>query len=130
MIPLKKKRVFVIFDIVGDTKQLDFIREYSRKPDSPISIIEHSVKWVPPEKQWIETLKNKMALLDLVIVMTGQTTYKAHNVLEEVDVAFSLGKPIYQTFGTQFGEYKPVPKAGKLYKWDWESFKAVIGRAR
>lgn len=130
MIPLKKKRVFVVFDIVNDAKQLDFIWEYSKKPDSPITIIEHSVQWVPPEKQWVETLKNKMALLDLVIVMTGPTTYKAHNVLEEIDVAFSLGKPVYQTYGTQFGEYKTVPKAGKLYKWDWESFKAVIGRAR
>jgi len=130
MLPLKKKRVFVIFDLVNDAKQLDFIREYSRRPDSPISIIEHSEKWVPPEKEWVETLKKKMALLDLVIVMTGPKTYKAHNVLEEVDVAFSLSKPIYQTFGTQFGEYKPVLKAGKLYKWDWESFKAMMERAR
>ena len=125
---IKKKRVFVIFDYVNDPKQLDFIREYSRKEDSPITIIDYSVKWVPPEKEWIETLKNKMALLDLVIVMTGPKTYKAHNVLEEIDVAFNLGKPIYQTFGTQFGEYKPVPKAGKLYKWDWEAFKKLMNR--
>ena len=130
MIPLKKKRVFVIFDLVNDAKQLDFIKEYSRKPDSPITIIEHSEKWIPPEKQWIELLKRKMSLLDLVIVMTGPKTYKAQNVLEEVEVAYSLGKPIYQTFGTQFGEYKPVPKAGKLYKWDRESFKAIMERSR
>ncbi len=125
---IKKKRVFVIFDYINDPKQLDFIREYSRKEDSPITIIDYSVKWIPPEKEWIETLKNKMALLDLIIVMTGPKTYKAHNVLEEIDVAFNLGKPIYQTFGTQFGEYKPVPKAGKLYKWDWESFKKLMNR--
>jgi len=130
MIPVKKKRVFVVFDLVNDKKQLDFIREYAKKPDSPISIIEHSEKWIPPEKEWVETLKKKMALLDLVIVMTGPVTYKAHNVLEEVDVAFSLGKPVYQTFGTQFGEYKTVPKAGKLYKWDWENFKGMMERIR
>jgi hypothetical protein len=128
VISIKKKRVFVIFDLINESKQLDFIMEYSKRADSPITIIDHSVKWIPPEKKWVETLKNKMALLDLVIVMTGPKTYKAHNVLEEIDAAFSLGKPIYQTFGTQFGEYKLVPKAGKLYKWDWEGFKKMIER--
>lgn len=130
MILLKKKRVFVIFDIVNDVKQLDFIKEYSKKADSPITIVEHSVKWTPPEKEWVETLKYKMALLDMVIVMTGPTTFKAHNVQEEVDVAYSLGKPIYQTLGVQFGHYKTVPKAGKLHSWNWENFKDVVGRAK
>ncbi len=130
MLPLKKKRVFVIFDYVNDAKQLDFIREYSKKPDSPITIVEYSVKWTPPEKEWIETLKYKMALLDLVIVLTGPTTFKAHNVLEEVDVAYSLGKPIYQTLGVQFGHFKPVPKAGKLHIWKWENFIEAVGRVK
>ena len=129
MAPIRKKRVFIVFDLVNDTKQLDFIKEYAKKSDSPITIIEHSEKWIPPEKQWIELLNKKMSLLDMVIVMTGPKTYKAPNVLEEIEVAYKLGKPIYQTFGTQFGEYKSVPKAGKLYKWDWESFKAIMNKA-
>ncbi len=124
----RKRRVFVCFDIANDAKQFQFITAQSKLPDSPFQIVDFSVQWTPPEAEWREKLRKRLALIEVVILMAGPKAFRAHNVLEEVEIAVELGKPIIQTFGTQFADYKPVPKAGKIAKWNWEALKTYMNK--
>ncbi len=123
-----KKRIYVCYDLVNDAKLFHFISEQSRKIDSPFSIIDYSRKWEQPEKEWKEKLKKTISLVDLVFLLTGKKTFKSMAVLDEVDIAYNLGKPIMQFCDPQHrsAECKPIVKAGKLYQWEWENLKKVM----
>jgi hypothetical protein len=123
-----KKRIFVCYDLVNDSKLLDFIIAQSRQMDSPFVVIDYSRNWEPPEKLWKEKLKRTISLVELVFIMVGKKTYKATNVLEEVDIAYNLSKPIMQFSDPEakFSECKPITKAGRLYQWEWENLKGVM----
>ncbi len=107
---------------------MEFIREQSLRMDSPFYIVDYSKKWQPPEKEWRDKLKKTISLVELIFIMTGKKTFKSHNVLDELDIAYNLGKPIMQFCdpGAKFAECKPVSKAGKLYRWEWDNLKTVM----
>jgi hypothetical protein len=123
-----KKRIFLCFDLVNDAKLLDFARAQSKQVESPFVIIDHSRKWEPPEKEWREKLKKNISWVELVFLMVGKKTFKAPNVLEEIDIAYNMGKPIMQFCdpNLKFAECKPIIKAGKLYQWEWDNLKATM----
>lgn len=125
-----KKRVFICYDIVNDARLLEFVTKQSRQSDSPFMILEHSRKWEPPESEWREKLKKTLAWAELMFIMVGKKTFKSANVNEEVDMAYKLGKPIMQFCDpdAKFAECKALPKAGKLYKWEWENLKEVMNK--
>jgi hypothetical protein len=63
----------------------------------------------------------------MVLVMVGPKTYKAPGVLKEVSLARKWGKPIAQVIGYKGGNYTPVPDAGRLYAWNWDNLKMLLG---
>src|SRR5208337_51215 len=125
-----KKRIYICYDLVNDAKLFNFINDQSRKIDSPFCVIDYSRKWEQPEKPWKEKLKKTISLVDLVFLMIGKKTFKSAAVLDEVDIAYNLGKPIMQFCdpGSKFSECKPIAKAGKLYQWEWENLKKVMDK--
>jgi len=122
-----KKRVFVSFDFDNDKALKDFIIGQSRLPDSPFEAVDFSMKEVAPEWNWEREAEKRITGSDIVIVMVGPYTYRAPGVLKEVRIARRLEKRIVQIIGYKDGDYKPVPDAGQLYRWNWENLKKLLG---
>jgi hypothetical protein len=123
-----KKRIFLSFDFAHDKGLLDFVLMQSKKSDSPFIVIDYSRNWEPPEKEWKEKLKKNILWAEIIFIMIGKKTYKAPNVNEELEIAYKMGKPIMQFCdpGATFAECKRLPKAGKLYRWEWDNLKTLI----
>ncbi len=122
-----KKRVFVSFDFDNDRVLKDFVIGQSRNSDSPFEVYDVSIKETAPEKDWLERAKRKIKNSDRVLVMVGPKTYKAPGVLKEVAIAKELLIPIAQIIGYKNGNYNPVPDAGRLYSWNWDNLKKLLG---
>jgi len=124
---MKKKRVFVSFDFDNDRKLKDFIIGQSRSQDSPFEIIDHSLKEAAPERDWESTAEAAIRRSDIVLVMVGPKTYRAAGVLKEVQMARRNSIPIVQVIGYRDGDYTPVRDAGRLYLWNWDNLKKLLG---
>jgi antiphage defense system Thoeris ThsB-like protein len=122
-----KKRVFVSFDFDNDKVLKDFMIGQARNPDSPFEVVDTSLKEAAPLKTWEDKARVAIRRSDLVLVMVGRYTYRAPGVLKEVRMAREEGIPIAQMIGYRDGTYTPVPNAGRLYQWDWENLKKLLG---
>lgn len=124
---MAKKRVFVSFDFDNDKVLKDFIIGQSRLNDSPFKVIDTSLKEAAPMKTWEDKARAAIKRSDLVIVMVGPQTHKAPGVLKEVAMARDENIPIVQIIGYKEGNYTAVPNAGRLYTWNWENLKRLLG---
>jgi predicted GTPase len=124
---MAKKRVFVSFDFDNDKVLKDFIIGQSRLNDSPFEVIDTSLKEAAPMKTWEDKARAAIKRSDLVIVMVGTQTHKAPGVLKEVAMARDEGISIVQVIGYKDGNYTAVPNAGRLYAWNWENLKKLLG---
>jgi len=124
---MHKKRVFISFDFDNDKKLKDFLIGQSKLPDSPFEVIDHSLKEAAPERDWEAKADRAIRRVDIVIVMVGPNTYRASGVLKEVRMARNAAIPIVQIIGYRDGNYSAVPNAGRLYRWNWENLKQLIG---
>ena len=122
-----KTRVFVSFDFDNDKVLKDFIIGQSRQEDSPFSVIDTSLKEAQPMKTWEEKALAAIKRSDIVVVMVGPKTHKAPGVLKEVKMARDEEIKIVQVIGYKDGDYTAVPNAGKLYSWNWENLKKLLG---
>lgn len=124
---MAKKRVFVSFDFDNDKVLKDFIVGQSRLTDSPFEVIDTSLKEAAPMKTWEDKARATIKRSDLVIVMVGPSTHKAPGVLKEVAMARDEDIPIVQVIGYKDGNYTAVPNAGRLYAWNWDNLKKLLG---
>lgn len=124
---MAKKRVFVSFDFDNDKVLKDFIVGQSRLTDSPFEVIDTSLKEAAPMKTWEDKARAGIKRSDLVIVMVGPSTHKAPGVLKEVAMARDEDIPIVQVIGYKDGNYTAVPNAGRLYAWNWDNLKKLLG---
>ena len=124
---MAKKRVFVSFDFDNDKILKEFIIGQSRNPDSPFEVIDTSLKEAAPMMTWEDKARVAIKGSDIVVVMVGPTTYRAPGVLKEVRMAREAGVPIVQVIGYRDGRYTPVPEAGRLYDWNWDNLKRLLG---
>jgi hypothetical protein len=122
-----KKKVFVSFDFDNDKKLKDFIIGQSCLSDSPFEVIDNSLKEAAPEKDWEAKANVAIRRSDIVIVMVGPNTHRAHGVLKEVRMAQAANKQIVQVIGYKNGDYTPIEGAGRLYRWNWENLKKLLG---
>jgi predicted GTPase len=124
---MAKKRVFVSFDFDNDKALKDFIIGQARLPDSPFEVVDTSLKEAAPMKTWEDKARAAIKRSDLVLVMVGPTTHKAPGVLKEVKMAREENVPIVQIIGYRDGNYTAVPDAGRLYAWNWDNLKKLLG---
>ncbi len=122
-----KKRVFVSFDFDNDKVLKDFIIGQSRLTDSPFEVIDTSLKEAAPMKTWEDQARAAIKRSDIVVVMVGPKTHKAPGVLKEVGMAREEGIPIVQVIGYKDGDYTAVANAGRLYAWNWDNMKKLLG---
>lgn len=124
---MPKKRVFVSFDFDNDKILKEFIIGQAKLPDSPFECIDFSLKEAAPLSSWKLEAERRIKNVDLVIVMLGQTTFKAPGVLEEVAIARRVGTPIIQIKGYRDPTTcPPVKDAGTFYRWNWENLKKLL----
>ena len=121
-----KKRVFVSFDFDNDKALKEFIIGQSRNPDSPFEVADWSMKEAAPQTNWEDEARERINRSDVLIVMVGNSTYKAPGVLKEVEMAGEAGKPIYQIIGYRDSNPTPVPDAGRLLRWNWDNLKKLF----
>ncbi len=121
------KKIFVSFDFDNDRALKEFIIAQSNLSDSPFSVSDLSLKEAAPEQDWEAKAHRAIARSDIVLVMVGPKTHKASGVLKEVKMARELDKLIVQVIGYKNGNYTAVPNAGRLYKWNWENLKKILG---
>ncbi len=124
---MAKKRAFISFDFDNDRALKDFIIGQARLPDSPFEVVDTSLKEAAPMKTWEDKARAAIKRSDIVIVMVGPTTYRAPGVLKEVKMAREEGVKIVQVIGYKDGNYTAVPDAGRLYAWNWENLKNLLG---
>lgn len=122
-----KKRVFVSFDFDNDKVLKDFIIGQSRLPDSPFEVIDPSLKEAAPMKTWEDKARVAIKRSDIVVVMVGPKTHSASGVLKEVAMAREEQIPIVQVIGYKDGNYTAVSNAGRLYAWNWDNLKNLLG---
>lgn len=124
---MSKKRVFVSFDFDNDKVLKDFLIGQAKLPDSPFEVADHSLKEAAPERNWEMKAEAAIRKSQIVLVMVGPHTHQAQGVLKEVAMARRNAIPIVQVIGYKDGDYPAVPNAGRLYKWDWENLKKLLG---
>ena len=124
---MAKKRVFVSFDFDNDKTLKDFIIGQARLSDSPFEVIDTSLKEAQPMKTWEDKARAAIKRSDIVLVMVGPNTHKAPGVLKEIKMARDEKIPIVQVIGYKDGNYTQVPDAGRLYAWNWDNLKNLLG---
>lgn len=78
-------------------------------------------------KTWEDKAHAAIKRSDIVVVMVGPKTHKAPGVLKEVGMARAEAIPIVQVIGYKDGNYTAVPNAGRLYSWNWDNMKKLLG---
>ncbi len=124
---MARKRVFVSFDFDNDRALKEFIVGQAKLADSPFEIVDCSLKEAAPMKTWEEKARRAIEGSDIVLVMVGASTHKASGVLKEVAMARAAGIPLVQIIGYKDGTYTAVKDAGRLYAWNWDNLKKLLG---
>lgn len=123
---IRKTRVFVSFDFDNDRVLKDFILGQAKLPDSPFDVVDHSLKEAAPERNWEEKARAAISRAEIVLVMVGPQTHRAHGVLKEVAMARKVNVKIVQIIGYKDRTCTPVPDAGRLYAWNWDNLKKLL----
>lgn len=125
---MAKKKVFVSFDFDNDKTLKDFIIGQAKLDDSPFEVIDFSLKEAAPEKTWLDKARAAISRAEVFIVMLGSKTRTAPGVLKEVKIANDLNKTKFQIIGYKDGsETWAVPNAGRVYSWNWDNLKKLLG---
>jgi hypothetical protein len=118
---MAKKKVFVSFDFDNDRALKELLVRQEMLADSPFEVVDTSLKEAAPLKMWEDKARTAVQRSDLLIVMLGMKTATASGVLKEVAMAVAAGVPTAQIIGDKGTNPAPVPNAGPVYEWDWDS---------
>ena len=129
---MTKKRAFISFDYDHDEGAKIMLAGQAKLPDSPFEFKDNSVK-DHLTGDWEEKVKRRMDNVDLVIVLCGEYTHTAKGVSAELRIAKEKGKPYF--FLAAYSDKvctkpKDVGTSEKLYKWNWDNLKILIGGGR
>lgn len=126
------KRAFISFDYDHDSDLKTLLVGQSKHERSPFEIVDASVKDHLPG-DWVAKVRGRIDRADLVIVICGFFTDRAHGVRVEVGLAQELAKPYFLLRGRPAGQVnKPLSALpeDKVYNWTWPNLEALIGGAR
>ena len=129
---MAKKRVFTSFDFDHDSDLRIMLIGQANNTDSPFELSDWSVK-EPITGDWKEKVRTRIKSTDLMIVICGEHTDAATGVSAELSIAQEEKKPYFLLNGRADKTCKK-PKAAKdsdkIYKWNWENLKNLIGGGR
>ena len=122
---MSKTPVYISFDFDNDRELKDFIIGQSKNPDSPFSVIDHSIKQAV-SGDWVADAERRIKRSDVVLVMVGHQTHSAQGVKKEVTLGRKHSKKIVQVIGYKDTNPIPVANAGRLYRWNWDNLKKIL----
>lgn len=129
---MSRKRAFISFDFDHDEGAKIMLTGQGRHPDSPFDFTDSSIK-EPLSGDWKEKVRRRMANIDLVIVLCGQSTHTARGVAEELAIAREKSKQYFLLAAyADKNCTKPTSAlaSDNVYKWTWDNLKALVGGAR
>ena len=127
-----RKRAFISFDYDNDEGAKIMLAGQAKHADSPFdfkdaSVTEHLTG------DWKEKVKRRMDNVDVVIVLCGSKTDKAAGVSAELTIAKEKGKEYFLLAAySDKACVKPTAASAndKLYKWNWDNLKTLVGGGR
>lgn len=126
------KRAFISFDYDNDEQVKIWLAGQAKNPDSPFDFKDNSVK-DHLTGDWKQKVKQRMANIDVVIVLCGTKTHTAKGVAEELIIAKELYKPYFLLRAySDKACTKPTSALAddKMYNWTWDNLKLLINGAR
>ncbi len=125
------QRAFISFDYDNDARLKDLLVGQSKNPDSPFEVCDWSIKTA--STQWREEARRRIRASGLVIVLCGEYTDLATGVGIELGIAQDEGVNYFLLAGYADGNNTRPTTAkatDKMYKWNWENLKKLVGGAR
>ena len=129
---MAKKRVFISFDYDNDASLRDSLVEQSRRPDSPFSMVDCSVR-APYDEQWKRKVRSIVRDVDLVIVICGEQTDKADGVAAELSIVQEERKPYFLLRGHRgrnCAKPRNALRTDVIHGWNWPDLHNLIYAGR
>jgi hypothetical protein len=129
---MAKKRAFISFDYDNDEFLKIALVGQARNDDSPFDFADHSNK-EHLDGDWKAKTRSKIKGCDVMIVVCGEKTNTATGVAAELKMAQEEKVPYFLLWGYAGKTcVKPVTATAndKIYKWEWDLLKKLIGGAR
>lgn len=123
-----KKRAFISFDYDNDSTTKMYLAGQAKNPDSPFDFKDNSVK-AHLTGDWETKVQNRMANIDVVIVLCGTKTHTADGVAAELRIAKQLKKEYFLLAAyadKQCTKPRTASPSDKVYKWTWDNLKKLI----
>lgn len=127
-----KKRVFISFDYHNDKDRKILLAGQAKLADSPFEFTDASVD-EHLAGDWKDKVRRRMDNVDIVVVLCGTKTHTAAGVAAELEIAKEKKKPYFLLAAYSDKTcIKPTSAetSDKIYKWEWENLKKLIGGAR
>ena len=128
----RTKSAFISFDYDHDNSLRGDLVAQAKRPDSPFSITDWSVK-EPFDEAWRKNVRDLIDRTDLTIVICGEHTHQAAGVEAEVTMVQQAEKPYFLLKGHPkkiCSRPKSAPKKKKIHPWTWATLKELIANPR
>ena len=126
------KSAFISFDYDHDNSLRGDLVAQAKRPDSPFSITDWSVRYRIDEG-WKKEVGERIRRVDLIIVICGEHTHQAVGVEAEVTMVQQARKPYFLLKGRSdrtCTRPKSAPKRKKIHPWTWPTLKELIANPR
>ena len=126
------KSAFISFDFDNDSSLRGDLVAQAKRPDSPFSITDWSVRYRIDEA-WKKEVRDRIGRADLTIVICGEQTHQAKGVEAEVTMVQQAGKPYCLLKGRSektCTRPKSTPRKKKIHPWTWSTLKELIANPR
>ena len=128
---LSTKSVFISFDYDNDQDLRGNLVAQAKKPESPFSITDWSVK-EPITDNWRKKVRDLIRRTDLTIVICGAHTHDATGVAAEVTIVREECKPYFLLKGRRnktCTRPRSARRRDKIHKWTWANLQKLIAEA-
>ena len=129
---MTSKSAFISFDYDHDNSLRGDLIAQAKRPDSPFSITDWSVRYRLDEG-WKKEVGDRIRRVDLIIVICGEHTHQAEGVEAEVTMVQQAGKAYFLLKGLKdktCKRPKSAPKRKKIHPWTWPTLKELIANPK
>lgn len=117
-------RAFISFDYDHDKLNKVFIAGQAKNARTPFSIEDWSSKAHLPEKEWEALIHSKINKCNMLIVVTGKSTYSAQGVVKEIAFAKEHNVPVFGIYVDGAGSSTTLPAGlarSRATNWNWDA---------
>ena len=129
---MAKKRVFVSFDYDHDESLKILLVGQAKNPDSPFELADWSIKEAMTG-DWKKKAAARIRDVDVVAVICGEHTDTATGVSAELSIAQeeNISYFLLQGYSNKMCKKpKSAKSTDRMYIWNWDNLKKLIGGGR